>query len=69
MFKFKKRKGYKKTQGHRQNLTRIQIESIGGKKATAKKAPAKAAAKDASAEKTADKKPAAKKTTKAESAE
>lgn len=29
VFKFKKRKNYKKLRGHRQNLTRIQIESIG----------------------------------------
>ena len=28
VFKFKKRKGYKKKQGHRQNLTRLQIASI-----------------------------------------
>ena len=33
VFKFKKRKGYKKLRGHRQNLTRIQIESVGGVKA------------------------------------
>ena len=29
IFKFKKRKNYKKLRGHRQSLTRIQIESIG----------------------------------------
>lgn len=29
VFKFKKRKNYKKLRGHRQQLTRIQIESIG----------------------------------------
>ncbi|MDD6784912.1 MAG: 50S ribosomal protein L21 [Eggerthellales bacterium] len=29
VFKFKKRKNYKKLRGHRQSLTRIQIESIG----------------------------------------
>ncbi len=29
VFKFKKRKGYKKLRGHRQNLTRVQIESVG----------------------------------------
>ena len=33
VFKFKKRKNYKKLRGHRQNLTRIQIESVGGVKA------------------------------------
>lgn len=29
VFKFKKRKNYKKLRGHRQNLTRVKIESIG----------------------------------------
>ena len=29
VFKFKKRKNYKKMRGHRQSLTRIKIESIG----------------------------------------
>ncbi|MDD6289346.1 MAG: 50S ribosomal protein L21 [Eggerthellales bacterium] len=29
VFKFKKRKNYKKLQGHRQKLTRVQIETIG----------------------------------------
>lgn len=41
VFKKKRRKGYKKKNGHRQYLTEIQIESIaasGAKKATAKKA-------------------------------
>ena len=38
VFKFKKRKGYKKLRGHRQNLTRIQIESIDGKMAEKKAA-------------------------------
>lgn len=33
VFKFKKRKNYKRLRGHRQNLTRIQIESIGSAKA------------------------------------
>lgn len=42
VFKFKKRKNYKKLRGHRQHLTRIQIESIGGKKAAAKKTAPKA---------------------------
>ena len=37
MFKFKKRKNYKRLRGHRQQLTRIQIDSI-GKKASKKKA-------------------------------
>jgi large subunit ribosomal protein L21 len=30
VFKFKKRKNYKKLQGHRQKLSRIKIDSIGG---------------------------------------
>jgi len=40
VFKKKRRKGYKKKNGHRQYLTEIQIESIGaaGAKQTAKKA-------------------------------
>ena len=29
VFKFKKRKNYKKLRGHRQNLTRVQIEYVG----------------------------------------
>ncbi len=37
VFKFKKRKNYKRLRGHRQQLTRIQIDSI-GKKASKKKA-------------------------------
>jgi len=39
-FKYKRRKGYHRTVGHRRKLTRIKIKSInfGGKKAAAKKA-------------------------------
>lgn len=33
IFKFKKRKNYKRTRGHRQNLTRIQITAVGSEKA------------------------------------
>lgn len=33
VFKFKKRKNYKRTRGHRQNLTRIQISAIGSEQA------------------------------------
>lgn len=47
VFKKKRRKGYKKKNGHRQYLTEIQIEGIaasGTKKAVAKKAVAKKAA-------------------------
>ena len=32
VFKFKKRKNYKKLKGHRQNLTRIQITAVGSEK-------------------------------------
>lgn len=49
VFKFKKRKNYKKMRGHRQQLTRVEIESIGSAKA------------DKPAAKKAEKKPAAKK--------
>lgn len=73
IFKFRRRKHYRKTQGHRQSYTEIQIGDFGGKVAIkpAKAAkteetvavkeakPAKAAAKPAKAEKAA--KPAAKK--------
>ena len=74
VFKFKKRKNYKKLRGHRQQLTRIEIESVGSakaskpaaKKAAAKKAdevkPAADQAEKADAKKApAEKKPAAKK--------
>ena len=52
VFKFKKRKNYKKLRGHRQQLTRVQIESGGSAKAE-KPAVKKAAKKD-----DAEKKPA-----------
>lgn len=52
IFKFKKRKNYKKLRGHRQQLTRVQIESVGSAKAE-KPAVKKAAKKD-----DAEKKPA-----------
>ena len=45
VFKFKKRKNYKKLRGHRQQLTRVEIESVGSAKAE-KKAAKKAAKKD-----------------------
>lgn len=38
IFKFKKRKGYKRTRGHRQQLTRIAIVDVNGEKAEAPKA-------------------------------
>ena len=50
LFKFKKRKNYKKLRGHRQRLTRIEIESVGSAKAdkpVAKKAAEKPASEDA----------------------
>lgn len=70
VFKFKKRKNYKRKRGHRQNLTRIQIVAIGSetykepakkaaKKSDAEAAPKKSAAKADAAK--AEKKPAAKK--------
>ena len=46
VFKFKKRKNYKKLRGHRQQLTRIEIESVGSAKAE-KKVAKKAAPKKA----------------------
>lgn len=73
VFKFKKRKNYKKLRGHRQQLTRVEIESVGSAKAAkpaakkaAKKAdeakPAAEQAEKAEAKKApAEKKPAAKK--------
>ena len=58
IFKFNRRKHYRKTQGHRQSFTEIKIEDINGKGA-AKPAAAK---KETAAAKPAAKKPAAKKT-------
>jgi large subunit ribosomal protein L21 len=43
VFKFKPKRGYKRTTGHRQELTQIEITKI-GKAAARKKAPAAAAA-------------------------
>lgn len=54
VFKFKPKRGYKKTQGHRQELTRLEVTKItGGTAAAAKKPAAKAEPK---ADKTEDKK-------------
>lgn len=61
VFKFKPKRGYKRTQGHRQELTRIEVTGI-SMGAAAKKAPA-AAAKKPAAKSSAAKKPAAKATT------
>jgi large subunit ribosomal protein L21 len=62
VFTFKPKRGFKKTRGHRSELSRIQIDAIGPSKP--KRAPAKKAADEKPAEKAAaapDKKPAAKK--------
>src|SRR6476659_7175893 len=62
VFKFKPKRGYKKTQGHRQELTRLEVTKItGGAAAPDKKAAAKPADERPAAEKPAAKKPAAKK--------
>ena len=61
VFKFKPKRGYKRTQGHRQELTRIEVTGI-SMGAAAKKAPA-AAAKKQAAKATTAKKPAARATT------
>lgn len=62
VFKFKKRKNYKRTKGHRQQLTRVRIEAVGSAKAEKKAAPKKAAAKkdEAKAEEAPKKAPAKK---------
>ena len=63
VFTFKPKRGFKKTRGHRSELSRIQIDAIGPSKP--KRAPAKKAADDKPAEKAAAapaKKPAATKT-------
>ena len=68
VFKKKRRKGYAKKNGHRQQLTQIQIVSIGGaeapkaKKAAAKKETTEETVAEKPAKKPAAKKPAAKKT-------
>jgi large subunit ribosomal protein L21 len=36
-FKYKRRKGYHRTVGHRRKLTRVRIKSIGAKKSAGKK--------------------------------
>ncbi|CAB4857040.1 unannotated protein [freshwater metagenome] len=49
VFKYKPKSGYKRTAGHRQELTRIKVTdiSMGAAKAAAKKAEAKAPAEEA----------------------
>jgi large subunit ribosomal protein L21 len=41
IFKFKKRKGYKRTKGHRQSLTKVRITDVSAKGAAPKRAAAK----------------------------
>src|SRR5690554_8048514 len=55
VFKKKRRKGYKVKNGHRQYLSKIQIESIGASKGTAKKAEPKAEETKAEAKPKAEK--------------
>ena len=65
VFKKKRRKGYKVKNGHRQQLTQIQIVSIGGADAPkAKKATKKETTEEVVAEEKTAKKPAVKKTAK-----
>jgi len=65
VFKKKRRKGYKVKNGHRQQLTQIQIVSIGGAEAPkAKKATKKETTEEVVAEEKPAEKPAAKKTAK-----
>ena len=65
VFKKKRKKGYKVKNGHRQQLTQIQIVSIGGADAPkAKKATKKETTEEVVAEEKPAKKPAAKKTAK-----
>ena len=62
VFKKKRRKGYQKKNGHRQNYTLIQVDSISAKTAAKKTAAKKPAAKKTTAKKTTAKKTTAKKT-------
>jgi large subunit ribosomal protein L21 len=66
VFKYKAKKGYRRTKGHRQELTRLEVTDVKllTRKPAEKKAPAekKPAAKKPAAKKTQAKKPAAKKT-------
>ena len=50
VFKFKKRKGYKKLNGHRQQLTRVRIIAVGDQKWEKKAAPAVEKADEAASE-------------------
>lgn len=61
VFKFKPKRGYKRTMGHRQELTRLEVTKITGGAAAAKPAAKKADEKPAAEAKPAAAKPAAKK--------
>ena len=63
VFKFKKRKGYKRTRGHRQNLTLVKVTDIAlaGAKKVSKVAAAAVPAAEVAEAKPAVKKPAVKK--------
>jgi large subunit ribosomal protein L21 len=61
IFKFRRRKHYRKTQGHRQSFTEILINDVNGKGAAAKPAAAAKAAEPKAAKAPAAAKPAAKK--------
>jgi len=58
VFKKKRRQGYRRTRGHRQDMTVVRITDVTGKSKTAPKRAAKA---EPAGEAAADKKPAAKK--------
>ena len=66
VFKFKPKRGYKKTQGHRQELTRIEVTDI---KMLSRKPAAKKDETSEPGDKTTAAKPAAKKTTAAKAEE
>ena len=61
VFKKKRRKGYQKKNGHRQNYTLIQVDSISAKTAAKKTTTKKTTTKKTTTKKTAAKKTAAKK--------
>ena len=50
VFKFKKRKGYKKTKGHRQGFTEIKIDTIGDRQADSDRGVVNAEALETAAE-------------------
>jgi large subunit ribosomal protein L21 len=56
VFKYKRRKRYRRKQGHRQTFTAVQIDNIAAKGAEAKEAPKKESAKKTEAKKVAPQK-------------